>query len=97
VSPLPTLACELTYFTFTLATDKNISADFLVPRLRPGFPHNLILYGFPHNLILYSTGPLGRRLEREHHCCGPAFDTIRPGGPTRTSADVSCPGFAGFP
>ena len=27
----------------------------------------------------------------------PAFDTIRQGGPTRTSADVSVPGSPGFP
>ena len=32
------------------------------------------------------------------HCtdCGPAFDTIRSGGLTRTSADVSVPRLAGF-
>ena len=46
-------------------------------------------------------GPLGRRLRQvtalyHWHCCGPAFDTIRPGGPTRTSADVSVPRLAGF-
>ena len=33
--------------------------------------------------------------------CGPAFDTIRPGGPTRSSADVSvprrCHELSGFP
>ena len=29
-------------------------------------------------------------------CCGPAFDSIRQGGPTRTSADVSVPRLAGF-
>jgi hypothetical protein len=28
--------------------------------------------------------------------CAPAFDSIRQGGPTRTSADVSVPRFAGF-
>ena len=47
-------------------------------------------------------GPLGRRLRQVtalvYHCCGPgpAFDTIRPGGPTRTSADASVPRLAGF-
>ena len=46
-----------------------------------------------------SLGP--RRLERVTAlvplCCGPAFDSIRQGGPTRTSADASVPRLAGFP
>jgi len=45
--------------------------------------------------------PLGRRLEytdnpRTTAVDAPAFDTIRQGGPTRTSADVSVPRLAGF-
>ena len=36
------------------------------------------------------------RMTALYHCCGPAFDTIRPGGPTRTSADASVPRLAGF-
>ena len=45
--------------------------------------------------------PLGRRLERVTArvplLLTAAFDTIRPGGPTSTSADVSVPRLAGFP
>ena len=44
-------------------------------------------------------GPVGRRLRQVtglYHCCRPAFDTIRTGGPTRSSADVSVPRLAGF-
>ena len=52
--------------------------------------------GGPSRLLTYLLTPPRASVNLVDQCCGPAFDSIRQGGPTRASADVSVPRLAGF-
>ena len=94
------------YSELTLRTHAGLYLGFSVPRLRQRFSlitlltYLLTLDGNGYGAIAGRGGP-PRPPPRASVNLVPllwtAFDTIRPGGPTRTSADFPCPGLQGFP